>query len=246
MSKVKVSFNTSRRSRRGGSVSSHKLPKCENTGLARYRDRHQARDAAEAFGRHNPYKKQATFACPDCHGFHLEALTRPLQPVSPTIPTPAVGEPSRHILVDIENLTGGRSTREEARKLWRILSAELDFTANDRVVVGGNRHTARKLSTAITGPNVGWVVGAMGADGADRALLAAVNLFQIAKSHDELVIMSGDHAFANLASLASKHGVPVHVVGQRGNLSRRLQAAATRVTHLPMTTDPASPESAVA
>lgn len=213
-------------------ITRHKVSTCSSTGLDRYRDRHQARDAAQALSRTaSNHIKYATFACPDCRGFHLETLTRPLLPVGPTTPTPATERPSRYIVVDIENLVGGRATREEARDLWRTLAAELDITPSDRVLVGGNRHTARKLSTTIAGPNIGWAVGAMGPDGADRALLAAINLFQIAKNHHELVIMSGDHAFADLARHAANHGLNVRVVATshlecRSSLSRELKRAA--------------------
>lgn len=212
-------------------ITAHKVPTCSTTGLDRYRDRHQARAAADAVGRRYTHHKLATFACRDCRGFHLEKLARALQPVGPTTPTPAANAPSRYILVDIENLVGGRATREEARELWRTLVADLDITRCDRVVVGGNRHTAKKLSATIAGHNITWVVGAMGADGADRALLAAANLFQIVKNHDELVIMSGDHAFADLAGRATKRGLRVQVVAARHDelqtsLSRNLKHAA--------------------
>ncbi|KRA37966.1 MULTISPECIES: NYN domain-containing protein [unclassified Nocardioides] len=220
-------------------ITRHKVPTCTASGLDRYRDRHQARDAAEALSRAAIlHTKYATFSCPNCRGFHLETLTRPLRPVGPTTPAPATDRPSRYILVDIENLVGGRATREEARDLWRTLVAELDVTQRDQVVVGGNRHTARKLSPTIAGPNIGWVVGSMGADGADRALRAAVNLFQIAKNHDELVIMSGDHAFADLARCATKHGLKVRVVTtshleRLPSLSRELKHAADDTTTVP-------------
>jgi len=55
----------------------HRLALCEVTGLARYRDRHQAKQAAElaTMGR-CPYRV-TSYACPACGGFHLERITTP-------------------------------------------------------------------------------------------------------------------------------------------------------------------------
>ncbi|QCC77388.1 hypothetical protein [Nocardioides daphniae] len=44
----------------------------------------------------------------------------------------------------------------------------------------------------------------------------------------DLVVVSGDHAFVELAEVAR-----VHVLAQPGKLSRRLRLAATSVTLLP-------------
>lgn len=64
-------------------------------------------------------------------------------------------------------------------------------------------------------------------DAADRALIEAGR--QMAASGViDLVIVSGDHAFAALASVAR-----LHVIARRGCLSRRLRLAATTITHLP-------------
>lgn len=223
-------------------IAGHKLPTCRTTGLDRYRDRHQARHGAEAYSTNGRCVRPTSFACPDCRGFHLEELPqRHLRLTSPTsrTPTPA-SSPARFILVDIENLTAGSATRREATSLWNLLAQEAPhITINDHVVIGANRYVATKLSTSITGRNITWVVGANCPDGADHALLMALNLHQIAKKYDELVIMSGDHAFAELANRAKDFGLRVHVVTtttqarqQRSSLSRQLAAAADQTTEV--------------
>ncbi|MBC9225863.1 NYN domain-containing protein [Aeromicrobium sp. zg-636] len=220
-------------------INRHQLPRCSETGLDRYRDRHQARHGATAANGHAGRSKVTTFACSACGGFHLETL--PGQTVS--LATPASAEPAavptgprRYVLMDIENLTAGSSTRAEAKALWRSLTQPgFGITSADHVVVGANRHVARKLATSIAGSNVRWVVGAVEPDGADRALLAAINLHHVAKKYDELVIMSGDHAFSELARRAKALGLRVHVVtsisdGRGRSLSRELAAVADRRT----------------
>ena len=98
-------------------------------------------------------------------------------------------------------------------------------------MVGASRSVVRKYRRAIHGANVRWIVGADAPDGADRALLAAIDLRRVARDYDELVIVSGDHAFADLARRAKMLGLTVQVVTaqhpeQRSMLSRELAAAA--------------------
>ena len=64
-------------------------------------------------------------------------------------------------------------------------------------------------------------------DAADQALVEAGR--QMAASGvTDLVLVSGDHAFAALASVAR-----LHVIARRGSLSRQLRLAATTITYLP-------------
>ena len=218
----------------------HKLPICPATGLARYRDRHQARHGAEAVAAGAHDFKVCTFACPDCHGFHLEK-TYPREPIDvagAAAPTEAftsslASRKRRYVLVDVENPTrGARATAQEVADFWAILKQQAPGIApHDHVVVGAARAVVRKYRAAICGTNVKWVVGADAPDGADRALLAAIDLHRVARGFDELVIVSGDHAFADLARRAKSRGLTVHVVTtehpeQRSVLSRDLAALA--------------------
>jgi hypothetical protein len=220
-------------------ITRHKLPTCGATGLVRYRDRHQARQGAAAQRTTTRQIRLATFACPECRGFHLEALRQhspyAVESAAESVATPEAA-PRRYVLVDIENLTAGNATRKEVKALWDILAQKSPgMTTKDHVVVGANRYVAKKFSTTIVGSNIKWVVGAEGPDGADRALLAACNLHQIAKTCSELIIMSGDHAFTELALRAKKLGLRTHVVTTKrmdgsSSLSRGLAAAADVTT----------------
>ena len=76
-----------------------------------------------------------------------------------------------------------------------------------------------------------WVVGANAPDAADHGLLAAIDLRRVARDYNELVIISGDWRFSELARRARSLGLTVHVITaqhpeQRSMLSRELAAAA--------------------
>lgn len=218
----------------------HKLPQCQSTGLARYRDRHQARQYAEEMLAGHHTFEISTFACPQCHGYHLEKTYArpPITLGDPTEPSAAFIESlptrkRRYVLFDVENLTyGAKATLEEVAALWNILKRDAPGIApHDHVVVGAARPVVRRYRAAVHGPNVKWVVGADAPDGADHALLSAIDLHRVSREFDELVIMSGDHGFAELARRARLHGLTVQVVTvehpqQRSMLSRELAAAA--------------------
>ena len=226
--------------RTGRAVRRHRLPMCQATGLARYRDRHQARHGAQTLGVGPHTFEVHTFACPDCRGFHLEKtyarepidVGRAAEPTE-TFTSSLASRKRRYVLVDVENPTrGARATAQEVAAFWAILKQQAPGIApHDHVVVGAARAVVRKYRAAICGANVKWVVGADAPDGADRALLAAIDLHRVAQAFDELVIVSGDHAFADLARRAKSHGLTVHVVTtehpeQRSMLSRELATVA--------------------
>lgn len=239
-SELTTRHTTNRARRTTRPVRRHKLPRCEATGLARYRDRHQARDGAKALSAGTHALDVHTFACPDCRGFHLETThlreavtvdraTPPSSAFTASLPS----RKRRYVLLDIENPTrGAMATPEQVAIFWGILTQQAPGIApHDHVVVGASRRVSRKYRHAIHGTNIKWVVGADTPDGADHALLAAIDLYRVAREYDELVIVSGDHAFADLARRAKAAGLSVHVVtaehpAQRSMLSRELEDAA--------------------
>lgn len=212
-------------------VQSHRLPVCHATGLARYRDRHQALAGARALDHGNRTFKHTTFACPECRGVHLERRPN----VTPPMPTatPIDTSQRRYVVFDVENLTwGAQASRQELSELWRLLQeSKPALNPADHVVIGASVSVSRKYRGVIEGNHVRWVVGANAPDGADHALLAAIDMYRVVRRCTELVIISGDHAFANLARHAQHMGLKVHVVTgrhprQRTMLAQELSKAA--------------------
>ena len=218
----------------------HSLPVCEATGLARFRDRHQARAGANALSSASATLRVDTFACPDCRGWHVEKgkMGAIVTGAVASAPTAAFTDSlnsrkRRYFLIDIENPTrGAKAGVDEVATFWSILKQQAPGVApHDHVVVGASRSVARKYRPAISGHNVKWVIGANAPDAADCALLAAIDLRRVARDYDELVIVSGDRAFADLARRAKASGLTIHVVTaehpeNRSMLSRELAAAA--------------------
>lgn len=211
----------------------HRLPLCTATGLPRYRDRHQARQGAEALSAGAVKHRAIPFACPDCRGFHLEQHVA-LRVANAPSGLDTATDRRRYVLVDVENLTWGASmSADKLSHLWdHDIVPTVAVSTNDHIVIGASRSVTRKYRRAIQGSNVKWVMGANAHDAADHALLAAVDLYAVARRFDELVIMSGDHAFAPLARRARALGITVHVVTTKHplhwkTLSRKLAEYAT-------------------
>lgn len=236
MRTVNINFHAGTRSNTKSKTRTHTLTKCAGTGLARYRDRHQARDGARALSAGSPECDVSIFACPDCAGWHVEKTVRQ-EPIAVEVapdPTAAytkslAGRKRRYFLIDVENPTcGAKATSTEVGELWRILKEQAPGIApHDHVVVGASRNVTRKYRAAFHGPNVKWVVGANSPDAADCALVRSIDLYRVARDYDEVVIVSGDHAFAALARQAKKCGLSVQVITvehptQRTMLSREL------------------------
>lgn len=214
------------------SIAQHRLPACGMTGLPRYRDRHQARQASRAFTVNGAVEAYGPYRCEHCSGYHLEGLSRAhsarctcatcvreIEPMN-------AGTARRLILVDIENLTlGADATAGDVARIWsHVAGRVIRVGASDRVVIGASFSVARQYRSCITNHNVRWVLGGRERDAADRALLADVDRRRLARDFEELVVVSGDHAFAGLASEAASAGLRVVVIVPQRQLGRSVLA----------------------
>ncbi|MCB0908489.1 MAG: NYN domain-containing protein [Nocardioidaceae bacterium] len=214
-----INFRAAAGRPRHAKTRTHRLPICAETGLVRYRDRHQARDGVKVLA--TAGTRASTFACHACSGFHTDVseATQPAPsgPVAAPVDYFQTSMPSRrrrYFLIDLENPTrGAKATSDEVAKLWRLLKEQAPGIApEDHVVVGTSRAVAGRYRPVVSGENVKWVVGANAKDGADRALLAAIDVHSVGRRYDELVIFSGDNAFTPLAVSAKRLGLRVHVI----------------------------------
>jgi hypothetical protein len=135
-------------------------------------------------------------------------------------------------VIDLENLARGT-----ARSVGEFLDVVDRYRAVARIDTGDLVEVAVDASAwrcvAFALPRSWRVRFGYGRDGADRALLRAVDLGVVARRFDRVVIGSGDHAFVGLAESLAAAGRRVDVVSCRASLSRRLARAATVVVPLP-------------
>ncbi|MDQ6613313.1 MAG: hypothetical protein M3083_00720 [Actinomycetota bacterium] len=149
-----------------------------------------------------------------------------LKPCHRGEPCPRFFLPNRSVhLVDIENLIGhGRAS------IYELASAAAEYinvapvVGGDLVVIGCDR--GLRLNVGLAWPGVRVVAGT-GRDGAETALLADFCVSPLLRRFRQVVIGSGDHAFAGLAWDLTMLGTVVGVVAPPGALAKELASAAS-------------------
>lgn len=134
-------------------------------------------------------------------------------------------------LLDIENLCGGSHVGEQA-----VANAMTEY--DEAVSVSGVDHTIVACSPQLVFPaktarSGAQVLIGLGWDGADRALLEAVRVEDVASRFDEVVIGSGDHIFRALAIALRLSGLVVTVVSRASALSGDLARVAQKIVYIP-------------
>ncbi len=135
------------------------------------------------------------------------------------------------VLLDIENMMFGQHEGQGNRnRSAEILDLAQARRPTDMVIVGCNPALAFRAKDLF--PNAQIVTG-RGKDGADTALIDMIDVRHAGERFDELVIVSGDHAFAAIAHAARKVGLAVRVVAPRFGLSTALRVFADTAVMLP-------------
>ncbi len=130
-----------------------------------------------------------------------------------------------HVL-DIENLAGQPVPSGITTSRIRTWYYAQDFCrAGDHFVGACNHLASKEVGFSWTG--LRWRIRS-GADGADLALLEAIDEARAAERFSRIVIASGDGIFAPVAAALATGGVEVTVVSDPAALSRRLKLAASR------------------
>jgi hypothetical protein len=137
------------------------------------------------------------------------------------------------VLVDLENMLFGRHVGAEPNQSDRsaeILSLAQARRPGDMVIVGCNPHLAFLANDLFTGAQI---VTGKGKDGADQALIEAIDAQHVAGRYSELVIVSGDHAFCAIAHQVRVAGLAIRVVAPHAGLSTALRVFADVAVLLP-------------
>ncbi len=127
-------------------------------------------------------------------------------------------------VIDGDNLTRGGQL--DLSVTTGVLTRIAEATAEHPVTFAMQRRLAVRYMTAYSGLGWGIRFASMAPDAADVLLHEAAEDYA-AHSVTDLVVASGDHAFADLAG-----SLRLHVFSYRGCLSLRLRLAATTVTYL--------------
>ena len=127
-------------------------------------------------------------------------------------------------VIDVENLAGGTTagTVSVAASLAAYRSTVAVATV-DHVVLGSG--TTFACACAAAWPGARLRLG-RGRDGADHALLEAVDPCFTASRYDRVVVGSGDHIFCGLVAELRRRGLAVLVVARPGSVSRDLRRLA--------------------
>ncbi|MEV8223146.1 NYN domain-containing protein [Dietzia maris] len=137
-------------------------------------------------------------------------------------------------LVDLENLVGGLVSETLVTEVWEEYVRVTGLRAGDQVIVSVARRHAVDAFFALPA-GIRRVIGSNAPDGADVALLAEVDVADVARRFGQVVIASGDHAFVPLARAITEAGIPVIQVIGAGLPSTDLYAACGSQLYLPGT-----------
>lgn len=145
------------------------------------------------------------------------------------------GSHSRKIvLVDLENMLFGNHEGSgaviEHNRSKEILGLAQARRPGDNIIVGCNPQLVFLAADLFPGSQI---VTGKGKDGADRALIDALDLDHAAERYDELCIVSGDHLFCNVAHPARQAGLSVRIVAPHAGLSTALRVFADTAVFLP-------------
>ncbi len=142
------------------------------------------------------------------------------------------------VLIDLENMLFGTHTDgNRTDRSTEILELAQARRPNDMLIVGCNPHLAFLANEHFPGAKI---VTGKGKDGADQALIDAIDASHAAGRYSELCIVSGDHAFCEIAHAARKVGLTVRVVAPHAGLSTALRVYADTAVILPEGPDESS------
>ena len=141
------------------------------------------------------------------------------------------GHVRRLFVIDIENIAGSayNVTPAGALRVRRLLERELGLADDEQAVIAVTADQGVfPVAQAFPGKQV---LVRRGASGADLALIESIDARHTAARYDEVVLVSGDGIFAQLASMLAYYGATVTVAADANQLSARLRLASHR-THI--------------
>jgi len=144
-------------------------------------------------------------------------------------------QPRTKIYVDLENACGGSNLVAKNQRVVkkRIQMFTDQFASQVTYSVGPS--ALQDCPSLIWDWEFARFLPGRGLDGADLALLSAIQSDRFRANIDSLILVSGDHIFAETVEALKSTGIATTVVTQRQSLSNQLRIAATRIHYLPDT-----------
>ena len=144
---------------------------------------------------------------------------------------PSTIRPARAFhLIDAENLAGAAPMQALDTRIGDLYRSVVHPQSEDLFGVAADRTRLIDLATAF--PGVQTLIG-HGPNGADNALIDAIDWDLLVRRFDTIYIGSGDHWFTGLAHHAHLLGLKVVVVSRAVALSRMLESRADEFIELP-------------
>lgn len=137
-------------------------------------------------------------------------------------------------LLDMENLVGGKVETPLVRTMWSEFVDAIETRYRDHSTVAVSRRNAATAFFALPS-NIRRVIGSDQPDGADIALIESIDIDWTAEHYGQVVIGSGDHIFAAVASQLRGAGVHVVQVIGAGSCSTELYHACDEHRYLKQT-----------
>ncbi|WP_338481343.1 NYN domain-containing protein [Rhodococcus sp. DN22] len=134
-------------------------------------------------------------------------------------------------LVDLENLLDGRVETEAVTEIWREYRQVTGMGSDDHVVVAVAKRNAAAAFFGLP-QSVQRIIGDNGPDGADLALLDAVDIDWSAKRFGQVMVSPGDHIFTGTARGMKAAGMQVVQVIGGGTSSTALYLQCSRQLNL--------------
>ena len=137
------------------------------------------------------------------------------------------------VYVDLENACGGShavcDNHESIRQM--VLGLKDQFAAQVTYSVG--RTALLSCPTLPWDWSFGRFILGRGIDGADLALIGAIENEPFEENIDSLILVSGDHIFADPIKQLEEFGISTTVISLRDALSSQLRKVASTIQYLP-------------
>ena len=137
------------------------------------------------------------------------------------------------VYVDLENACGGSHAVSENQESIRQIVLGLKDQLAAQVTCSVGPMSLQSCPTLPWDWSFGRFIQGRGIDGADLALIGAIENEPFQENIDSLILVSGDHIFADQIKRLEEFGISTTVISLSGALSNQLRKVASTIQYLP-------------